>query len=309
MPTNKITEVTRRKIFDELILTGYSWHGRMPQADFLSRLYNLDAMHSNDGRYRTASDDINKHTYFNDDWSEDWILNDSRFNLMHCPEEEFLKLLCENVHPVVRTDQNECKKIIDILNKHLTKDNWQIKETSNISGHAIYGFQEIKGVTFQKEHTKRAADNFSSEEMMAQIKRMENAIEDDPELAIGCAKEIIESCCKHILTEENIVFDKNIEIPKLIKTTCETLELIPQNIQNNVKGAETIKRIIQQLAALPHGLAELRNFYGTGHGRGQKSKLSSRHARLAVGASSTVVIFLHDTYENLKLKKASSTKP
>ena len=38
--------------------------------------------------------------------------------------------------------------------------------------------------------------------------------------------------------------------------------------------------------------------YGSGHGRSAKFKgLSKRHAELAVGASSTIVRYLWDTYE------------
>jgi hypothetical protein len=54
------------------------------------------------------------------------------------------------------------------------------------------------------------------------------------------------------------------------------------------------------LATLVHGSAELRNFYGTGHGRSKsqaKQRLTSRHARLAVGAATTLDVFLYETHE------------
>jgi len=37
--------------------------------------------------------------------------------------------------------------------------------------------------------------------MAEQILRMETALESDPSLAIGTAKELIETCCKTILSE------------------------------------------------------------------------------------------------------------
>jgi hypothetical protein len=49
------------------------------------------------------------------------------------------------------------------------------------------------------------------------------------------------------------------------------------------------------------GLAELRNLYGTGHGKeGSTKGLAARHAKLAVGAAITLADFLFDTHENRK---------
>ena len=48
---------------------------------------------------------------------------------------------------------------------------------------------------------------------------------------------------------------------------------------------------------ITNGIAELRNSYGTGHGKDAKSKgLSPRHAKLAVGAATTLAIFLVETH-------------
>jgi len=45
------------------------------------------------------------------------------------------------------------------------------------------------------------------------------------------------------------------------------------------------------------GIAELRNHYGSGHGREPTAKgLQPRHTRLAVGAAATLVTFLFETH-------------
>ncbi|MFA5449088.1 MAG: abortive infection family protein [Clostridia bacterium] len=50
------------------------------------------------------------------------------------------------------------------------------------------------------------------------------------------------------------------------------------------------------------GIAELRNSYGSGHGKGKGfSGLTPHHARLAVGSTFNLVNLLWETYE---LKKA-----
>jgi len=46
-------------------------------------------------------------------------------------------------------------------------------------------------------------------------------------------------------------------------------------------------------------LAELRNAYGTGHGKGLgQTQLAPRHAALAVNASVTLATFLFQTHED-----------
>jgi hypothetical protein len=51
------------------------------------------------------------------------------------------------------------------------------------------------------------------------------------------------------------------------------------------------------LATITQGIAELRNQYGTGHGKAAGAKgLGPRHAKLAVGAASTLAVFLAETH-------------
>ncbi|MFH1066797.1 MAG: abortive infection family protein [bacterium] len=67
------------------------------------------------------------------------------------------------------------------------------------------------------------------------------------------------------------------------------------------KGSETIKRLLNNLATIAHGLAEIRNLYGTGHGKGGKTPaIKPRHAKLAVGAAITLATFLFETHQENK---------
>jgi hypothetical protein len=50
------------------------------------------------------------------------------------------------------------------------------------------------------------------------------------------------------------------------------------------------------LVTTVQNLAELRNAIGVGHGRPQRVPALERHARLAMGASSTVADFLLSTW-------------
>lgn len=139
---------------------------------------------------------------------------------------------------------------------------------------------------------------FNAKHLSEQIRRIEKSIQSDPTLAIGTAKELIETCCKTILAERGKPVKGTPDIPTLTKETLKELKLVPEGISNTTRGSDIIKRILQNLGTIGNGLAELRGLYGTGHGKhGRTEGLKARHAKLAVGAASTLVTFLFDTHK------------
>ena len=136
---HEITEVTRRAIFDYLILSRIAWAGRLEESEFLGRLYDLSSIQSTDNRFSDASDDIWQHRVNNPyDWEDDWVFTDRRFDLLHATDDEFLRFLCETIHPVVRADEEEVGKLLAHYNQHLEVDGWQIVEGGKISGQRFF---------------------------------------------------------------------------------------------------------------------------------------------------------------------------
>ena len=153
----------------------------------------------------------------------------------------------------------------------------------------------------------KTADNlknkFSSEYMSRQIELMVSMQLTNPTNAIGLSKELIESCCKTILDELNIEWGKNDDVPQLANKTLNALNLLPVNVQETDQGAEAIRAVLGNLRAIPTKLAEIRNPFGSGHGKSASFQgLETRHAKLAVGSSITFVDFIWSTYENQKKK-------
>ncbi len=148
-----------------------------------------------------------------------------------------------------------------------------------------------------KEHAKK----FNATYLAEQIRRLEASVEKDPSLAIGTAKELIETCCKTILAERGKPVIGTPDVSTLTKETLKELRLIPEGVPEKPRGADVIKRLLSNLGTIGNSLAELRGLYGTGHGKhGSSSGLGSRHAKLAVGAASTLVVFLFETHKDTR---------
>ncbi len=142
---------------------------------------------------------------------------------------------------------------------------------------------------------------FSSEYLSQQIDLMVGMQTTNPTDAIGKAKELIESCCKTILDEMNIAWNRNDDVPQLTNKVMDALDLLPSNVQPTDQGADAIKAVLGNLRAIPTKLAELRNPFGSGHGKSASFQgLEDRHAKLAVGSSITFVDFIWNTYEEMK---------
>lgn len=134
------------------------------------------------------------------------------------------------------------------------------------------------------------------------IRRMEDAVADDPALAIGAAKDLIESICRTILDAKGQTVAKDPDLSELVKATTKILKLAPDDIPSAAKGAELVKRTLHNLAAIVGNVGELRTLYGTGHGKSGKVRgLQVRHARLVAGAAATLATFLWDTYEHYEI--------
>lgn len=289
---NKITDVTRRDIADEMQLTKLWYHGSQSEPDFLARLFNLKALPSRDGRYSNAYDDIWQHMVNNNDWDVDWIYSDPRINLLHCDDETYLKFLATTVHPRVRTNSDEVSKLTEIYNRHLDSDGFEVTQTDEISGKAIFsGRQKAIGQGHLVAKKVEIKKYLNTTYVNGKINTMTDAIHRDTDLAIGTAKELLETTCKSILKQKGAGIDPNWTLPQLLKETTSTLDFTPKEADDPVKADKAIRQILGGIASIVHGVAELRNGYGTGHGKDPDFKgLEIKYARLFVGVVSEIAI-------------------
>lgn len=141
-------------------------------------------------------------------------------------------------------------------------------------------------------------DKFSNEYISSQIDLMVRMQSENPTEAIGKSKELIESCCKTILENNNVTLDKKWDITRLVDETVKLLKITPRDIPDSAPEAIAIKGLLQNLKVISQNIATIRNAYGSGHGKSASYKgLEERHAKLAVGSSITLVNFLWDSHE------------
>lgn len=154
---------------------------------------------------------------------------------------------------------------------------------------------------------KQLKVKFSSSYIDQEIDLMMKMQKKNPTEAIGKAKELIESCCKTILEKTGEIYSKHDDMGKIVRITITKLKIAPEDIPDNIPDAQAIKSILGNLSAIAKNIAQLRNSYGTGHGKSASYKgLEERHAKLAVGSSIMLVHFLWDSYERMRKDKKIS---
>lgn len=290
---NKITATTRKNIADALKVSQLWYNGQLEEPDFLNRLYDLKQLKSRDYRCKDAYDDIYQHMVRNNDWDESWVFTDTRFNLMHTSDEEYLTFLAETLNPAVRTDKKEISQMQEIYNNHLKNDGYEIIQVKDISGKPVFeGRLKTIGSSHQVENKTEIKKYLNTEYVNKKIDSMNESISNDTELAIGMAKEFIETVCKSILKKHNKTIDKNWNLGQLIKNTYNILDFKPQEANNPEKAENCIIQVLKGTTTMINGITELRNAYGTGHGKeADFVTLESKYARLIVGMVSELVIF------------------
>ena len=148
------------------------------------------------------------------------------------------------------------------------------------------------------DQCEHAAGVHSIAELARHASRIRSGLDDgnDPELAIGSAKELLESVLKTVTGDHGQ--KPTDDIPTLLKKAQKELDLDPRGVSGTLPGADSLRRTLSNLGQVVVGVAELRTLYGTGHGRSKTDKLELAHARLVVNAAISVATFLLEIWQD-----------
>jgi hypothetical protein len=135
------------------------------------------------------------------------------------------------------------------LQNYLERDGFKFEKGRLVISNPLARFQDLRA----------AAEDLSSADILRHVERIETAIDTDPALAVGSAKELLETTCKAILVARGVEIDKADDIPQLMRKTMKALNLLPDDIPEPARGVETIRRLLSNLSTAVTGLAEIRN--------------------------------------------------
>lgn len=298
----KISDLSKRDIFD-LLRAGlyeleFQYFGKYSEINFLNRIIDLSELPSYDSRFSNMKEDIVQHTINNNDWEIDWVFDDERLNLMN-DNTLFVKFINNIFHPLVRNEESEWENYLNQINEILKFDKIELRVTKDFSGRPVYEIAPITNGGLIENYTEEIKVKFSSEYIDSQVSIMLENIESNPNVAIGKAKELMESCAKTILDELGSEYDRKMEFSPLLKLVMKELGLTANTQEKEQESGKIAAKILGNLNAIPQSMAELRNIFGDGHGKAKTFvSLPPRYARLAVGTSTTIVYFLWETYQD-----------
>jgi len=139
----------KQRVLDSVLMRTEPVHGDADLMSFLNRIWPLDEMPSEDGRFRTASGDIHKHMVMNDDWSTEELFV-RRLRLLDDQDRVFERFLGAYVHPLVRRDPIVRSNAAEDLNQILGEYGYQLTNLGSIdnpryelAGAAAGGFEVV----------------------------------------------------------------------------------------------------------------------------------------------------------------------
>ena len=295
----RITEITRRNIFDEIYVKGIIYYGRSDEVGFLKRIFNLEKKSSHDSRFKNMEQDIRQHRYNNHDWEDDWIQHDSRIGLFKCDDQTFLKFLCEMIHPAVRNNEYEVNILLDIFNTHLKNDGFKIVIQGHISNRPVFHGIISDEFFVPFENTKKVGRDFAKE----QLEKCERKLsEGDFDGAISSARSFLEDVMRDVYKK---ITGK--EIPgkgDLIKYFKEIKKML--DLEKDKTNNASLNQLIGNLTAVVNVIAHLSNKMGDRHSR--EIEPERHHAKLVINSAKTIADFLYDTSNRIE-DDITSTKP
>jgi hypothetical protein len=172
------------------------------------------------------------------------------------------------------------------LTKVMKLDGWLVDENCRIvaiDGGPLRGLSGLDQI--------RGAEGIH--EAFARVTRL---LDDDPAGTVGAVKELIESTAKTVLESLHIEVPAGEDMPWLIKRTQTELGLAASTVREDVDSSQAVKKILGGLSGVVIGIVELRNAEGSGHGRSRGTRLTHRHARLALNGARAWCEIVLDTF-------------
>lgn len=129
-------------------------------------------------------------------------------------------------------------------------------------------------------------------EIEIEFRRALESVESDPPSAITAACSILESFCRIYIQEEGLALPTDQSAKPLWNTVAHHIGFAPASHTD-----QDIKKVLSGFLSVVDGIACLRTHDGSAHGKERRPyRILARHARLAVHAAHTLVLFGLETW-------------
>lgn len=185
------------------------------------------------------------------------------------------------------------QKVLDHLNQFLAYDGYQLERR----GLAVKLVETGKS-TPVLDHLATKADVLDFDTVRRDLDRALASAKEDPEDAVTAACSTVESVCRSVLIELGMDLPAKKDIATLYKAVREPLGLSPDRLDLPPLIADDIRKVLSGLATSVDGIGALRTHAGDAHGREKGyRRIDERIAKLAIHASSTIALFVLETWE------------
>jgi hypothetical protein len=133
-------------------------------------------------------------------------------------------------------------------------------------------------------------------EIEIEFRRALESVESDPPAALTAASSILESFCRIYLQKEGLPLPTDQSAKPLWNAVAHHIGFAPV-----AHADQDIKKVLSGFLSVVDGIASLRTHDVSAHGKERRSyRILSRHARLAVHAAHTLVLFGLETWAERK---------
>jgi hypothetical protein len=180
------------------------------------------------------------------------------------------------------------KKEKEKLVKALQKSKLQYME-----GGAVIGTLAAPSISLKQSILKRDMTVLNEA-----FDRATRSVDGSPKEALSAACNILESVCKIYIEEEDLEMPAKQDLQPIWNVVRKNLGFDPSRVEDM-----DLKGILSGLISVVSGVGALRTHASSAHGSGNKSyKVEPRHARLAIHAAHTVVLFVLETWDKKRGK-------
>ncbi len=121
-------------------------------------------------------------------------------------------------------------------------------------------------------------------------------VEKEPREAVSAACNILESTFKIFIADENLPAPSKQDLQGLWKVVRDKLGMDTKTVED-----DDLRKILSGLYTLTEGIGALRTHASSAHGAGRKIyNLKPRHARLAIHSAHTLVLYILESWMDMK---------